>query len=229
MATAFARRSAPPKPDRRQAILLAAERLFAERGYHAVSIREIADAAEVPSALVGYYFGPKDALFHAVFEHWNGTIEQRLQALRQALQRPPAERLEAIMRAFIEPVLALRASAEGEHYALLVARELLHRGPQAERALRDFFDPLAEAFIDALHATLPHATRGTVTWCYQFALGALLLHLSDDRVGRLSHGEARPNDPEAAPRLLAFVVGGIRAALPEPPAPPSKTTKRRRP
>lgn len=222
MATAFARRSAPPRPDRRQAILLAAERLFAERGYHATSIREIADAAEVPSALVGYYFGPKEELFHAIFQHWNGTIEQRLAALQQARRQPQAARLEAIMRAFIEPVLALRASAEGEHYARLVARELAHRGPQAERALRDFFDPLAEAFIDALQQALPHATRGDVAWGYQFALGALLHHISDDRVERLSHGECAANDPTAAPRLLAFVVGGIRAAVPEP------TTKRRR-
>ena len=147
MATAFARRSAPPRPDRRQAILLAAERLFAERGYDATSIRQIADAAEVPSALVGYYFGPKDELFHAVFAHWNGTIEQRLQALARARQEPPAARLEAIMRAFIEPVLALRASAEGEAYARLVARELAHRGPQAERALREFLRPAG----DGLH------------------------------------------------------------------------------
>lgn len=227
MPTAFARRHDPPRPDRRQAILLAAERLFAERGYHAVSIRDIADAAAVPSALVGYYFGPKEELFHAVFAHWNGTIERRLQSLAAARQAAPAQRLEAIMRAFIEPVLALRASPEGEHYARLVARELGHRGPQVERALREFFDPMAEAFIDALHAALPHAGRGDVAWCYQFALGALLHHLNDDRVERLSHGEARANDPAAAARLLAFVVGGIRAALPEPP--PAPALKRRRP
>lgn len=226
MPTAFARRSAPPRPDRRQAILLAAERLFAERGYHAVSIRDIADAAAVPSALVGYYFGPKDELFHAIFAHWNSTIERRLLSLQDAKQAPPPQRLEAIMRAFIEPVLALRASAEGESYALLVARELAHRGPQAERALREFFDPLAEAFIDALHAALPHAGRGDVAWCYQFSLGALLHHLTDDRVERLSHGEAHANDPAAAARLLAFVVGGIRAALPEPD--PTPTPRRRR-
>lgn len=226
MPTAFARRSAPPRPDRRLAILLAAERLFAERGYHAVSIREIADAASVPSALVGYYFGPKDELFHAIFAHWNATIEQRLKSLEAARQVAPAQRLEAIMRAFIEPVIALRASPEGESYALLVARELAHRGPQAERALREFFDPLAEAFIDALHAALPHAGRGDVAWCYQFALGALLHHLTDDRVERLSHGEARANDPAAAARLLTFVVGGIRAALPGPT--PAPVPKRRR-
>lgn len=226
MPTAFARRHAPPRPDRRQAILLSAERLFAERGYHAVSIRDIAEAASVPSALVGYYFGPKEELFHAIFAHWNVTIEQRMQSLAAARQAEPGSRLEAIMRAFMQPVLALRASPEGESYALLVARELAHRGPQAERALRDFFDPLAEAFIDALHGALPHAGRGDVAWCYQFALGALLHHLTDERVERLSHGEARANDPAAAARLLAFVVGGIRAALPEPT--PDPAPKRRR-
>ncbi len=73
----------PPKetrPDRRYAILLAAEKLFAQRGYNGVSIRQIADEAGVPLALVGYYFGPKNELFRAIFEHWNSTIRERLGA-----------------------------------------------------------------------------------------------------------------------------------------------------
>ena len=56
------------RPDRRQAILLAAEKLFAQHGYHAVTIRDIATEAGVPLALVGYYFGPKHELFFAVFD-----------------------------------------------------------------------------------------------------------------------------------------------------------------
>ncbi|MDP3824488.1 MAG: helix-turn-helix domain-containing protein, partial [Burkholderiales bacterium] len=50
------RRVAEPRADRKQAILLAAEKLFAQRGYHAVTIRQIADEAAVPLALVGYYY-----------------------------------------------------------------------------------------------------------------------------------------------------------------------------
>ena len=72
-----------PRPDRKQAILLAAEKLFAQRGYHAVSIRQIADEAGVPLALVGYYFGPKHDLFHAIFAHWNDTIQARLTCKRK--------------------------------------------------------------------------------------------------------------------------------------------------
>ncbi len=212
-------RAAEPRPDRRQAILLAAEKLFALRGYHAVSIRQIAEEAQVPLALVGYYFGAKHELFVAIFEHWNLTIEARLAALRQVRIEPSdAATLPAIVEAFVRPVLTLRASAEGEYYALLVARQLYQSVDEAELVLREYFDPMAHAFIDALHAAQPWATRTQVAWCYQFTLGALLNHLSDTRIVRLSRGEARPADPAAAPLLVNFIAGGLRAALP-PPAP----------
>jgi AcrR family transcriptional regulator len=84
-----------------------------------VTIRQIADEAGVPLALVGYYFGPKHELFHAIFEHWNDSIEARLAGLRAVPNDPADPRtLPRIIEAFIAPVLALRASAEGEYYAL---------------------------------------------------------------------------------------------------------------
>jgi len=227
------------RPDRKQAILLAAEKLFALHGYHAVTIRQIAQEAAVPLALVGYYYGQKHELFHAIFEHWNQTIEERLAALAAVDQDPQQpETLPRIIEAFVGPVLKLRASAEGEYYALLVARELYHATPETDRVLRAYFDPLANAFIDALNSALPHATRGQVAWGYQFALGALLHHLSDNRVERLSNGVNRAGDPVAAPLLVNFIVGGLSAALPAPPVraqrsrsatpPPSRPSTRTR-
>lgn len=214
--------------DRKEAILLAAERLFARYGYHAVSIRQIAEEAEVPLALVGYYFGPKNALFEAIFEHWNHTIEERLAALAAVRVDPAStQTLPRIIDAFITPVLQLRASNEGEYYALLVARELSHATEEADRVLRRYFDPLAIAFIDALQRALPHATRGQVAWGYQFALGALLHHLTDTRVERLSGGEDRPSDPGASTLLRNFIVAGLRGALPRPRT-SSPTNKTRR-
>ena len=223
-----AQRASPVRPDRRQAILLAAEKLFAQHGYHAVTIRQIADEAAVPLALVGYYYGPKHELFHAIFEHWSHTIEERLAGLR-AVQNDPddPQTLPRIVEAFTGPVLALRASAEGEYYALLVARELYHATEEADRVLRGYFDPLAEAYIDALHLALPHATRGQAAWGYQFALGTLLHHLNDNRIERLSRGENRRADPAVAPMLVNFIVGGLRAALPRPKASQKKPPLRR--
>ena len=207
------------RPDRRQAILLAAEKLFAEQGYHAVSLRQIAAEAEVPVALVGYYFGAKHELFHAAFERWSPTIDARLALLREATADRKRPTLRRIVQAFVDPVLALRASAEGEYYAMLVARELAYRTPDADRVLAEYFDPMARAFIDALHTLRPDVPRAQVAWAYQFAMGALLHHIMDHRVQRLSHGENSPHDPAAAPLLIDFMTAGIDAALKTPLSP----------
>ncbi len=209
-----------PRPDRKQAILRAAEQLFAEHGFHAVSVRNIARQAGVPLALVGYYFGQKHELFAAVYEQWRGTLEARLQGLH-AVQIIPGDRqtLVRIITAFVEPVVRLCATPEGEHYALLVGRQLQMGHAESEAVLRDQFDPLAHAFIDALHLALPHASRAQVAWCYHFSHGSLMNYLGSARIHRLSHGENRAGDPAAAPMLICFIAGGIHAALPAP-APP---------
>ena len=56
-------------------------------------------------------------------------------------------------------------------------------------------------------------------------------HLSDDRVTRLSHGECVLRDPAGDALLVDFIVGGIRATLPQPTTRSRavKTTNKRRP
>jgi len=210
------KREAEPRPDRRQAILLAAEKLFAQSGYHPVTIRQIAVEADVPLALVGYYYGQKHELFEAIFDHWSPTIEERLTGLQLAVDAGGPDLLRHIGEAFVQPVLRMRASAEGEFYALLVARELSYASPEADRVLRKHFDPMAHAYIAALQSALPHLGIGGAAWAYQFALGALLHHMSDQRVQRLSHGANTPNDVASHPMLVRFIEGGIRAAWPQP-------------
>ncbi|MDO4724844.1 MAG: TetR/AcrR family transcriptional regulator [Comamonadaceae bacterium] len=206
--------------DRRADILLAAERLFAQRGYHAVSLRQIAAEAGVPLALVSYHHGSKQELFRAIFAHWKPTLDARLQRLAQARQQAgsSSDALPRIVQAFVEPVLQLRSSAEGEYYAMLVAREVALGSSDLGSVLHDFFDPLAHAFINALHAARPQASRVQAAWAYQFALGALLHHLCDRRIEPLSHGQALPNAAQAAPLLQRFICCGIDAVL-SPPSP----------
>jgi AcrR family transcriptional regulator len=58
----------PGKQDTRGAILAAARETFAERGYDAASIRQIASGAGVDPALVHHYFGTKERLFLSVVQ-----------------------------------------------------------------------------------------------------------------------------------------------------------------
>ncbi len=58
----------PGNQDTRTAILAAARKAFAERGYDKASIRQIATSAGVDPALVHHYFGSKEQLFLEMME-----------------------------------------------------------------------------------------------------------------------------------------------------------------
>ncbi|GGQ88902.1 MULTISPECIES: TetR family transcriptional regulator [Streptomyces] len=65
------RRGRPPRAesgDTRDRILTAAREEFSERGYEKTSVRGIAKAAGVDSALVHHYFGTKEQVFEAAVE-----------------------------------------------------------------------------------------------------------------------------------------------------------------
>jgi len=65
----------------RQAILDAAEQLFAQRGYERTSLHEIGRLAGVSAALPAYFFGGKQALYEAVLERLLLERERRLEPL----------------------------------------------------------------------------------------------------------------------------------------------------
>ncbi len=211
---------AAPAPDRKTQIIRAAEMLFAQFGYHAVTIRQIAEQAKVPLALVRYYYGAKDQMFHAIFERWNHVNEQRLALLAEALRdSPPPRLLRRIVQAFAMPVLALRQDEEGAHYAVLLAREIAHPTEESLRARRAFFDGMAKAFLDALQQALPHAHAEHIAWCYQYTVGAVMAHMQETghhRVHGIAGIAAADNQVDSGQLLVDFIVGGINAAVPRP-------------
>lgn len=208
------RRARAGAVDRRQAILLAAEKLFALHGYHGVSLRDIANEAGVQVALVGYYYGTKLGLYHAIFESWMPSIRQRRSLLGEAMaQAAGPATLEQVLDAFIGPLVAMHGDADGRYFAQMAARDLAAPTAEADQAQREFLDPMAHEFIDALHALFPQRSRADIAWCYQFMLGAVLHFLSDVRVERLSHGTAAAADPARKPMLIRFIAAGFRQVL----------------
>jgi AcrR family transcriptional regulator len=213
-------------------ILRVAERLFADHGFHGVSIRDIAAKAGSSLALVGYHFPNKQELYNAVFMQRKDYIDQRLAALAVARQNPHSRQtLEDIITAFVEPVMRLGEHADGHRFLTLVARGLTDSHREAQQIIAELYDPLAHAFIDALTEAMPGVRRGTVAWCYQFALAALLSSVTDTRVERLSRGENRVRDvATAGPLLIRFLVEGFRGACKnemQKPAAKNKAVKRK--
>jgi AcrR family transcriptional regulator len=67
----------------REAILDAAERLFAEQGYDATSLSQVGQAAGVSRATPGYFYGSKPELYRAVLDRCFGEVRQAIQAGRE--------------------------------------------------------------------------------------------------------------------------------------------------
>jgi TetR/AcrR family transcriptional regulator len=67
----------------REAILDAAERLFAEQGYEATSLSQVGHLAGVSRATPGYFYGSKPELYRAVLDRCFGEVLQAVQAGRE--------------------------------------------------------------------------------------------------------------------------------------------------
>jgi AcrR family transcriptional regulator len=61
--------------DMKMKILLAAKKLFAQHGYDATSVRQICEEAGANVALVSYYFGGKESVFHEIFKQFFPAIK----------------------------------------------------------------------------------------------------------------------------------------------------------
>jgi TetR/AcrR family transcriptional regulator, fatty acid metabolism regulator protein len=71
------------EPEKRRAILHAAVRVFAEKGYHGCRIADVARAAGVAYGLVYHYFRNKDELLESVFAEQWGILISALQSIDQ--------------------------------------------------------------------------------------------------------------------------------------------------
>lgn len=211
----------------RDKILNVAEVLFADRGFHGVSVREIADAAGVRQSLVHYHFANKDNLYVAVYGRRSSPINAervaRLRATLDGAKGRPA--LRDVASSLVAP--ALRASRNrtsgGMFYARLITQVINDPQGHARKISRTFNDPMARQMIDGLRKALPKAGGVELTWGYLFAVGAMTTALgATGRAKRLNSG-CRPNDVEQTLDYLeTFIEGGMRALAEKPPKKPAR-------
>jgi AcrR family transcriptional regulator len=207
---------ASAKRTTKEKLLDAAEKLFARKGFHGTSLRDITGEAGVDLALVNYHFGGKKPLFAAVLERRGAVLNEerlrRLAEVRQAAAPRPAS-TEAVVGAFFDPILERLAHAgPGWHnYFSLLA--WVNNSPEWGRKLMSkTFNSTVREFIRALQASLPDAPAEDIFWGYNFLTGALTLSLAETgRLDELSDGLCRSTDVAALKKRLGpFVAAGLR-------------------
>jgi AcrR family transcriptional regulator len=215
------------KPNLREAILAAAEELFATNGFNAVSVRDIAQAAGANPGSVTYHFKTKDGLLLEIYRRHCGPMNRRRSELLAAAMRVRdlQDRLEAIVRAYVLPAFSSGSdlAGGGARFTRLRAVMSAEGNEVARKIIAQTFDDTSHAFIDAILDSLPHIPRNEIVWRSHFLLGALYYTLvTPERVSRLSRGGADGTDAGHAIEEL------VRSTIASLQAPPLDATPARR-
>jgi|UPI0003A3B895 AcrR family transcriptional regulator len=95
-----------PKLDVKQKIITTAETLFAQQGFDATSIDQIAKTAGITKSLIYYYFAGKDELLAAIFQNFiNRLLEMKNNLHNQLDPAAQTPGLEELLKNYILPFL----------------------------------------------------------------------------------------------------------------------------
>jgi TetR/AcrR family transcriptional regulator len=121
----------------RAAVLEAAEAIFADKGFAATRLEDVADRVGIRRASIVYYFRDKQELYHAVLASVFGGLHARIS---EALSRPDplAARIEACVGAWVDYVGARPSIAR------LILREVADAAPERRPAVIEHTQPFFE-------------------------------------------------------------------------------------
>ncbi len=132
-----------PGPERKDSILKAARRLFAEKGYHGVSIDQIAREVDVSPAILYRHFKSKQVLYDAVLQAMSAKRESYVQTVINS-----GTSFEDVLTGMTQ--VYINSITENPDLLRIELQSLLDRNP----ATRDFFKNRWKSFSDYIEFSL---------------------------------------------------------------------------
>lgn len=200
-------------PKTHEKILDSAEKLFAENGFRATTLRQITRSAGVNIAAVNYHFGSKEALYVEVVQRRIRPINAaRLARLTEAVakggdQPPP---LADVLDILIRPVFDVHQDPTrgGEHIVRIIARCLTEPLPFMSELLATEFHPVLARFSQVIRRHAAHLAPEEFMWRLSFVVGAMQHTLATiHEMSALTRGICRDNDYEGA--LRRFILAAV--------------------
>jgi AcrR family transcriptional regulator len=158
----------------RHRLLSAAERLVLSEGVVSLSVRRIANEAEVNSALIRYHFGDMPGLLTELALRNAAQLRDARDQLLDALEAKDAPDFEAAVDALVLPLWAPAAMSADER-AIVVLDEIYSR---AGTVLHDLiwaqFSSGVRRVTDALRRAIGSTDEANLAWRIRFVTAAAL-------------------------------------------------------
>ena len=213
----------PDVSSTRTNLLDAAERLFAENGVEATSVRDITKAAGANQGAINYHFQTKDKLVIEVFARRLKPVTEQALAKLDALEsaaRVPS--LEEVLEALVRPMVEDETSGKrrNDDFLRLISRSFQEPSAEVKEFMAQTMGRMAMRFDEAILRAVPGLSRGELFWCVQFLVGAM--HHGMERWSRfdtmpvpptIKRHMKRPDRDGFIQRLVSFAAAGVRAAV----------------
>jgi AcrR family transcriptional regulator len=208
------RTKAQQRAETLEQILDAAELLFSQRGLYGVTLKDVAQQAEVHTSLLHYYFDDKKAMFDAVFaRRAKVSSDLRMAALdRYAGESRGKPTVEGALRAFLDTDFDLYIQGgEGWRNFAALGAQVAMTPKWGAQLFDEHFDPVVLRLISLLEQALPDCPREDIFWGYHFVTGALVMTLArTGRLDQLSDGLCKSDDiPAVKARMARFLAFGF--------------------
>jgi AcrR family transcriptional regulator len=158
-----------PSEITRERLLKAAERLFAERGYEATSVRAIVAKARVNQAAVNYHFAGKEGLYREVLRAaFRALTENQLAHAEEAKGMSREQALGEFVRRQLQP---LTARDEHSRHMRIFNWETVRPSPVFRKLLREDTAPFMGVAVELVRRFLPEADHRTLMIAAIWLLG----------------------------------------------------------
>jgi AcrR family transcriptional regulator len=194
----------------RQRLIEVAARMFAERGFSKVTVREICKRARANVAAINYHFGGKKGLYDEIVQSAIRTMHGTTEAIQQAGEGQPAEEQ---LRIFVSIFLTRVVQARDGWIHHLMARELNDPTPALDLVVKHVVKPRT-MYLGTVIAKLLgcRQTDARVEHCVMSVQSQCLILLNDKIGSRLQSFELTTRRlDQLADHITTFSLAGIKA------------------
>ena len=221
MATARARRAIDAATKAR--VLAAATALFAERGFHGTTVRDIAERAGTNVASGHYHFGSKRDLYVEVLRACFADVRR---ILARGGAQPDARTLDRMSRAALEALVEKRVGLmlgnllgpPPSLHGTLMLREMLDPSDALPIVVSEFVEPTLRETGEIVRRLAPELDDERLRWCVASTMGQALFYRATLPATLRAFG-IPAFTPAYARRLAAhiarFSLGGIARVVAE--------------